>query len=166
MRLYVHNLCYVVGYMWFISDYYYFFRSESSPQIPGLQISVGGGFTLGGAAGTGNSPITSLSSVLTTSAVGTGQGIQITIPALPASGISVPEEEVSPTASVTKSPNQSPSTQLTAGVRPSFGVPVPVITSVHALQNKPQGPTSLTSSVKPLPSQLSINNQVDEDYDS
>lgn len=136
--------------------------------MSGLHISVGGGFNLKRLERKGSevshSPASSPSTVLTTSGASPVplSGIQITIPGLPKSCTKVPIGGIPSTAPVSGTPVRTP---LTPGVRPSFGVPVPVITSVHALQNRPPVSNSHPTS-SAAHSQPSAKNQVDEDYDS
>ncbi|XP_045624748.1 uncharacterized protein NC2alpha isoform X2 [Procambarus clarkii] len=139
-------------------------KSEGSPHVPGLQISVGRGFSLGGTPGKDNEvsprPVCTSPAVLPPSAASSSPipaGIQITIPGLPAA---LPLSGMPPTTQISISPVCTP---LATETRPSFGVPVPVITSVYSLKNQlafsnlPESP--------PAHSQTS-SNQVDEDYDS
>ncbi|KAK8727080.1 hypothetical protein OTU49_009929, partial [Cherax quadricarinatus] len=138
--------------------------SEGS-QIAGLQISLGTGFSRGGTPVKGREtsphPVSSPTPVLPSSVASSSPipGIQITIPGLstcsrlPLGGV----------PSATPVPSALGRTPLTSEARPFFGVPVPVITSVHALQNRLPVSNSHTLSAQ---SRTSSNNQVDEDYDS
>lgn len=124
---------------------------EGVPQVPGLKIAIG---ESGGAAWV-NSDVTLPTTPTHSPVPGSTTKSSSLSPTIPPSTPTLPSGiQISIPVPSTRPSHSSPS------IRPSFGVPVPVITSVHALSSRP--PSQL-----PPPNLLPIsNNQVDEDYDS